>query len=318
LRPTAAFGPTFVPWPAHDTAQLTEAFRRAVLRHFVRRGFLEREDAEAMRAWPHSGFHVHAAVLVPGGDLAFALRLARYCARNPVALERLEYDARARELRSRSDTTDGPTAGTETVDPLDFLARLTAHIPNQHQVMTRYDGYDGYDGNRVRGARKHLVAASTDAPPVAEPVPRPLREARRRWAELLRQLFEVDSLRCPTCGRELRIVAFIDPARRDRPNSRPSPPDSRLGPWPATDTVASPAPRPRTSRVRLSRSGAVSTVLTQTHVPRRPAGTHGLLGCAVGSIAATDRAAAGGRAFPAAPGHARDGRDDSISCPSRP
>ena len=27
---------TFVPWPAHDTAQLTEAFRRAVLRLFVR------------------------------------------------------------------------------------------------------------------------------------------------------------------------------------------------------------------------------------------------------------------------------------------
>jgi hypothetical protein len=27
---------TFVPWPAHDTARLTEAFRRAVLRSFVR------------------------------------------------------------------------------------------------------------------------------------------------------------------------------------------------------------------------------------------------------------------------------------------
>ena len=99
---------TFVPWPAHDTAQLTEAFRRAVLRLFVRRGLFEREDAEAMLAWPHSGFHVHDAVLVPDGDMAFALRLARYCARNPVALERLEYLASAREVRYRSDKPTAP------------------------------------------------------------------------------------------------------------------------------------------------------------------------------------------------------------------
>jgi hypothetical protein len=39
---------TFVPWPAHDTAQLTEAFRRAVLRLFVRRGVFEHDDAQAM------------------------------------------------------------------------------------------------------------------------------------------------------------------------------------------------------------------------------------------------------------------------------
>ncbi len=104
-----------------------------------------------MLAWPHSGFHVHDAVLVPDGDVAFALRLARYCARNPVALERLEYDAAERQVRYRSDKADGPTAGTETVDPLEFLARVTAHIPNKHQVMTRYYGYYA---NRVRGARR--------------------------------------------------------------------------------------------------------------------------------------------------------------------
>ena len=81
-----------------------------MLRLFVRRGLFEREDAAAMLAWPHSGFHVHDAVLVPDGDVAFALRLARYCARNPVALERLEYDASERQVRYRSDKADGPTA----------------------------------------------------------------------------------------------------------------------------------------------------------------------------------------------------------------
>jgi hypothetical protein len=75
-----------------------------VIRLFVRRELFEREDAEAMLAWLHSGFQVHDAVLVPGGDVAFALRLARYCARNPVAHRRVHYHAR----RDRPDP--GPCA----------------------------------------------------------------------------------------------------------------------------------------------------------------------------------------------------------------
>ncbi len=68
---------------------LTEAFRRAVLRLFVRRELMDVETAQGMLAWPHSGFHVHDGVWVAADDREFAVRLARYCARNPVALRRL-------------------------------------------------------------------------------------------------------------------------------------------------------------------------------------------------------------------------------------
>ncbi len=44
-----------------------------------------------MLAWPHSGFHVHDEVRVPADDRPFAVRLARYRARNPVALGRLDH-----------------------------------------------------------------------------------------------------------------------------------------------------------------------------------------------------------------------------------
>ncbi|MSR02919.1 MAG: hypothetical protein EXR94_09330 [Gemmatimonadetes bacterium] len=81
-------------WPGHDTARLTEAFRRAVLRLFVRRGLFAEDQAAGMLQWPHSGFHVHAGVGVPEDDRAFALRLARYCARNPIAVDPLEFLAR--------------------------------------------------------------------------------------------------------------------------------------------------------------------------------------------------------------------------------
>ncbi len=79
---------------------------------------------------PHSRFHVHTAVWVPEDDRAFATRLARYCARNPVALERLTYDRTAKAVTYRSDKSEGPTAGTETTDPLEFLARVLVHIPD--------------------------------------------------------------------------------------------------------------------------------------------------------------------------------------------
>ncbi len=94
---------TFVSWPAHDTARLTEAFRRAVLGLFVRLALVDEDQAAGMLTWPHSDFHVYTAVLVPKDDRAFATRLARYCAGNPVALERLIYDRTAKAVTYRSD-----------------------------------------------------------------------------------------------------------------------------------------------------------------------------------------------------------------------
>jgi hypothetical protein len=89
-----------------------------VLRLFVRRELFDENQAAGMLAWPHSGFHVHTAVWVPEDDRAFAKHLARYCARNPVALERLTYDRAAKAVMYRSDKSERPTAGTETADPL--------------------------------------------------------------------------------------------------------------------------------------------------------------------------------------------------------
>ena len=201
---------TFVSWPAHDTARLTEAFRRAVLRLFVRLELFDEEQAAGMLTWPHAGFHVHTAVWVPADDRAFATRLARYCARNPVALERLTYDRAAKAVTSRSDKSEGPTAGTETADPLEFLARVLVHIPEKGHVTTQYYGWYA---NRPRGMRVKASPVAMDGPPAIVRAPRLApSEATRRWAALLQQIFEVDPLACPTCHSAMRIVAFITQA----------------------------------------------------------------------------------------------------------
>jgi hypothetical protein len=148
--------------------------------------------------------------------------------------------------------SDGPTAGTETMAPLEFLARVLVHIPDQGHVTTRYYGWYA---NRPRGMRAKAAPAAADGPPAIVPAPRLApTEATRRWAALLQQLFEVDPLACPTCHGAMRIVAFITQASvidqilahlRTRPAHAPhagarSPPSTRA---PAT-RGASRAPRP--------------------------------------------------------------------------
>jgi len=90
-----------------------------------------------MLAWQHSGFHTHDGVWVGADDREFTVRLARYCARNPVALSRLEYHEQDSSVTYHSDIPTGPTAGSETTDALEFLARLTSHIPSKGQVLQR-------------------------------------------------------------------------------------------------------------------------------------------------------------------------------------
>jgi hypothetical protein len=73
----------------------------------------------------------------------------------------------------------------------------------------------------VRGRRRKAAEAGEDCEEhplvTVEPEPEALREAKRRWANLLRRIFEVDPLACPRCGETMRIVSFItEPKTIDR------------------------------------------------------------------------------------------------------
>src|SRR5271167_243098 len=82
----------------------------------------------------------------------------------------------------RSDKGEGPTAGTETVDALEFLARVLTHIPDKGQVTTRYYGWYA---NRPRGMRRLEAERRAEAAGTTVVVvpPRALAptEASRRW-----------------------------------------------------------------------------------------------------------------------------------------
>jgi len=152
---------TFVAWPVHDTARLTEAFRRAVLRLFVRLALFDAEQAAGMRTCPTQG----CMCTRPSGcprTIAPSRPGSRSTRRGPpVTLQRFTYYRAANAVTYRSNKSDGPTAGTETVDPLEFLARVVVHIPDQGHVTTRYYGWDA---NRPRGMRGKAAAPRSIVP----------------------------------------------------------------------------------------------------------------------------------------------------------
>jgi len=119
----------------------------------------------------------------------------------------MEYQQEDSSVTYYSDKPTGPAAGSETTDALEFLARLTSHIPNKGQVLQRYCGFYS---SRQRGKRRKANGDGVEEPlTIVEPEPEALRKAKRRWAELLRRILEVDPLACPRCGEEMQIVAFI-------------------------------------------------------------------------------------------------------------
>lgn len=90
-------------------------------------------------------------------------------------------------------------------DPLDWIAAICAHIPDEGQQMIRYYGYYS---NVKRGKLKSKRKAVAEYLSIKEPL-LSSKEYRKRWAELIKKVYEVDSLTCPKCSGKMGIVAFV-------------------------------------------------------------------------------------------------------------
>jgi hypothetical protein len=118
-----------------------------------------------------------------------------------LSLKRLlfaEAEGRVRYQYSRDGSQE------ETMDYLEFTARVTAHIPDKRQVMIRYYGlYSNAHRGKMRKA-----GADPPYPPVIEDDPAYV--PAKGWAEMIRKVYEVDPLGCPTCGGKMSIISFIE------------------------------------------------------------------------------------------------------------
>ena len=207
----------WVPVPFVDTDAAERLFRHKVLSLLKQEGLLTEERLDLLLSWRHhTGFSVDASVKVEPEDGAGLERLARYIARPPVSLERMRWAGGAEEVAYTLKAKWGEAKGEERLDPLDFLARVLAHVP-EPKLHTVH--YYGYYSNAARGRRRKACAAGSGSlprarTPAGEEEPDGLTPAerlsrRRAWARLIRRVYEVDPLVCTRCGGEMRVIAVI-------------------------------------------------------------------------------------------------------------
>jgi hypothetical protein len=181
-------------------------------------GKIDLEIVANMRGWKHSGFGVDNSVRLEAGDHAGMQRLVEYIARCPFSLARMVkvtddgkvlYKAGKGKCfpfpkTGDEELTAGISRNFEVFDPLDFLAEVTQHIPNKGEHQIRYYGFYS---NKSRGMRQKKPVA---VPGMPEPEPAFVTKRRLTWAALIKCVYEVDPLKCPSCGGTMKIISFID------------------------------------------------------------------------------------------------------------
>ncbi len=168
---------------------MAQLLRHRVLRMLLEEGAIEAPVVQNLLAWPHTRFGTHVSRAIPGDEKTPGV-VARYMARPPITPERMLGEGDKDRVIYRSDAVHPRhQANFRVFDPLDFLAEVSAHIPDAHEKTAIYYGWYS---NRTRDfcqARGLLVPAAPHVPvPDADRVPLAL---RRTWAHLIRQTYEV-------------------------------------------------------------------------------------------------------------------------------
>ncbi len=184
--------------PRIDDLRLAEVFGREVLAFLVGRELLSPEWAERLLSWRHTGFSVHSRVRPK--TKPEAERVGKYMIRPLLSLERLSFLEPEGKVGYRYDQD---RAEQEAMDYLEFIARVTSHIPDKGQVTIRYYGlYANAHRGKVRKASvSPLVLRMVEQEEKCIP--------SKGWAAMIRKVYEIDPMICPQCGGVMKVIAFI-------------------------------------------------------------------------------------------------------------
>lgn len=117
-----------------------------------------------------------------------------------LSLKRLFFDETEGMVRYQYDKHGSQD---ESMDYLEFIARVTSHIPDKGQVMIRYYGLYS---NAHRG-KMHKAGTQASHFPLIEVDP--TYAPSKGWAEMIRKVYEVDPMVCPRCGGTMKAIAFL-------------------------------------------------------------------------------------------------------------
>jgi hypothetical protein len=134
---------------AFDDGRIPGLCTREVLAFLARKKLLSPDWAERILSWQHTGFNIHSRARAKTTEEAE--RTGKYMIRPLLSLERLSLD----EKESKVCYRYGKEAKEmEWMDYLEFIARVSSHIPDKGQVTVRHYGlYANARRGKVRKAR---------------------------------------------------------------------------------------------------------------------------------------------------------------------
>ena len=103
---------------------------------------------------------------------------------------------------------------------LNWLAALTAHIPNPGEHVVRYYGWYSNVFRRKRWKARDQWENPSSGALVEVLPPASGRALKQQWARLIKHVYAADPLLRPQCGSSMRIISFIEqpePLRRSSP-----------------------------------------------------------------------------------------------------
>ena len=100
----------------------------------------------------------------------------------------------------------------DVADPLEWIVRITAHIPKKGAKQVIY--YGAYSQAWRGRERRHgiLWKAPSEEKSTTAMKDRSSYSRRKRqlWVTLLKKVWNIDALKCPKCGGQMKVISFID------------------------------------------------------------------------------------------------------------
>jgi len=190
-----------------DIADTQESIQKRVFRYFCKRGFFDKDEMEKMLSYENTGFSLDAKVRIESWDKDGLERLIRYCARPPFKSENIRVHNSLINYRLPKPSHDGRLF--MTLDPLDFLERISHFIPYPRRHRRHYHGVLAPSSQLRKqiadNAQKRLEDASKAKTEVVEKT----KKVSKHWASLISRIYEVDPLTCSSCGKKIKIITFV-------------------------------------------------------------------------------------------------------------
>ena len=183
-----------------DFSPLEEMFRHGILNMLCEKGRLTEQTRKRFLAWRNSGFSADASTVVGKDDREGLERVTAYVLRPPVSLKRLTYQSGASTVLYRGRYNPSTKSNFTVLDPKEFLVLLLSHVPPKNECLIRYFGAAASTERRLGGDPQV---------PLLEEESTYVKKRRNSWARLIHKIYGVDPLKCPKCGSEMKVIAFI-------------------------------------------------------------------------------------------------------------